>query len=127
MFFNIFGGFKAVAIIVNKYCHHISYLSSDWPMSSTIDQSHDSFQNVAVLFSNFCNSSSVYVVQTKQSKQLQNKRRHTYFLIEMGEKDMEVSLFYLIHPANSNSCENLGILVKFQCFCIELHRRNSIN
>ena len=26
---------------------------------------------------------------------------------------MEVSLFYLIHPANSNSRENLGILERF--------------
>ena len=43
-FFNILGGFKVVAIILNKY-YHISYLSSDWPMSSTIDQSDDSFQN----------------------------------------------------------------------------------
>ena len=72
-FFNILGGFKAVAIIVNKYCHHISYLSSDWPMSSTIDQSDNSFQNVAVLFSGFCNSSSAYIVQAKQSKQLLTK------------------------------------------------------
>ena len=61
-----------VAIIVNKYCHHISYLSSDWPTSSTIDQSDDSFQNVAVLFSAF-NSSSAHVVQVKQSKQLLTK------------------------------------------------------
>ena len=43
MFFNILGGFKVVAIIVNKYCHHISYLSSDWLTSSTIDQSDDNF------------------------------------------------------------------------------------
>ena len=49
-FLNILGGFKAVAIIANKYCHHISYLSSDRPTSSTIDQSDDSFQNVPVLF-----------------------------------------------------------------------------
>ena len=73
MFFNILGGFKAVAIIVNKHCHHISYLSSDWPTSSTIDQSDDSFQNVAVLFSGFCNLSSAHVVQVKQSKQLLTK------------------------------------------------------
>ena len=38
-----------------------------------------------------------------------------YFLIEIGEKDMKVGLFYLIHPANSNSHENF-ILVIFQCF-----------
>ena len=69
-FFNILGGFKAVAIIVNKYCHHIAYLSSDWQTSSTVDQSDDSFQNVAVLFSGFCNSSSADVVQAKESKQL---------------------------------------------------------
>ena len=62
-----------VAIIVNKYCHHVSYLSSDWPTSSTIDQSDDSFQNVAVLFSGFCNSSSAYVVQENQSKHLLTK------------------------------------------------------
>ena len=49
----ISGGFKAVAIIVNRYCHHISYLSSDWPTSSTIEQSDDSFQDIAVLFSGF--------------------------------------------------------------------------
>ena len=35
---------------------------------------------------------------------------------EIGENDMKVNLFYLIHPANSNSCENSGILVIFQCF-----------
>ena len=34
MFFNILGGFKVVTIIVNKYCHNISYLSSDLPTSS---------------------------------------------------------------------------------------------
>ena len=66
MFFNILGGFKAVAIIVNKY---ISYISSDWPTSSVIDQSDESFQNVAVLFSGFCNLSCAHVVQAKQSKQ----------------------------------------------------------
>ena len=31
-----------------------------------------------------------------------------YFLIQMGEKDMEVSSFYLIHPANRNSRQNSG-------------------
>ena len=30
---------------------------------------------------------------------------------------MKVGLFYLIHTANSNSCEKLGIFVRFQCFC----------
>ena len=65
---NILGDFKKVAIIVNIYCHHISYLFSDWATSSTIDQSDDSFQNVAMLFSGFCNSSSGYGVQAKQSK-----------------------------------------------------------
>ena len=44
------------------------------------------------------------------------KRRRTYFPIEIGEKDMKVSVFYLIHPANSNSCENSGILTRFPCF-----------
>ena len=29
---------------------------------------------------------------------------------------MKSSLFYFIYPANSNSRENLGILVKFPCF-----------
>ena len=29
---------------------------------------------------------------------------------------MKVSLFYLIHPANSNSHENSGILMRFPCF-----------
>ena len=29
---------------------------------------------------------------------------------------MKVSLFYLIHPANSNSRENSGILMRFPCF-----------
>ena len=29
---------------------------------------------------------------------------------------MKVSLFYLIHPANSNSRENSGILTRFPCF-----------
>ena len=119
-----------VAISVNKYCHHISYLSSDWQTSSTIDQSDDSFQNVAMLFSGFCNSSSAYVVQVKQSKQQLTKEicllseATTYiFRIEMGEKDMEVSLFYLIHPANSNSHKNSGILTRFQCFLFEFLTR----
>ena len=40
----------------------------------------------------------------------------TYFLIEIGEKDMKVCLFYLIHPTNSNSRENSGILTTFPCF-----------
>ena len=30
--------------------------------------------------------------------------------------DVQKLLFYFIHPANSNSHENLGILVRFQCF-----------
>ena len=29
---------------------------------------------------------------------------------------MKVSLFYLIHPAKSNSRENSGILTRFPCF-----------
>ena len=29
---------------------------------------------------------------------------------------MKVSLFYLIHPANINSGENVGFLARFQCF-----------
>ena len=29
---------------------------------------------------------------------------------------MKGSLFYLIHPANSNSRENSGILTRFPCF-----------
>ena len=29
---------------------------------------------------------------------------------------MKVSSFYLIHPANSKSCENSGILTRFPCF-----------
>ena len=61
MFFNILGSFKAVAIIVITFL----IFFSDLPMSSAIDQSDDSFQNVAVLFSGFCNSSSAYVVQAK--------------------------------------------------------------
>ena len=31
---------------------------------------------------------------------------------------MKVSLFYLIHPANSNSRENLGILTRFCALCL---------
>ena len=31
---------------------------------------------------------------------------------------MKVSLFYLIHPANSNSRENLGILHDFHALCL---------
>ena len=34
------------------------------------------------------------------------KRRHTDFLIEIGEKDTKLSSFYLMNPANSNSREN---------------------
>ena len=39
----------------------------------------------------------------------------------MGEKDIKVSLFYLKHPANSNSRENSGILARFQCFLLNLN------
>ena len=31
---------------------------------------------------------------------------YIYFLIEIDEKDTKLSLFYLMHPANSNSHEN---------------------
>ena len=31
---------------------------------------------------------------------------------------MKVSLFYLIHPANSNSRENSGILMRFRALCL---------
>ena len=31
---------------------------------------------------------------------------------------MKVSLFYLIHPANSNSRENSGILTRFPALCL---------
>ena len=31
---------------------------------------------------------------------------------------MKVSLFFLIHPANSKSRENSGILTRFPCFCL---------
>ena len=38
---------------------------------------------------------------------------------------MKVSLFYLIHPANSNSCENLGILMRFPCFMSNIFNSSS--
>ena len=38
---------------------------------------------------------------------------------------MEVSLFYLIHPAYSSSCKNTGILMRFQCFFIHPADSNS--
>ena len=79
-------------LVVNKYCHHISYLSFDWPTSSTIDQSDDSFQNVAVLFSGFCNSSSAYVVQAKQSTQLLTKE--ICLLLEFGYS-CEISVLFV--------------------------------
>ena len=50
-----------VAIIVNKYCHHISYLPSDWPTSSTIDQSDDSFQNGVW---NICGQENIFKMKT---------------------------------------------------------------
>ena len=72
-----------------------------------------------MLFVNF----KTRLLLAKQSKQLltkkfvyYRKRRRTYFLIEIGKKDMKVSLFYLIHPANSNSRENSGILTRFPYF-----------
>ena len=34
---------------------------------------------------------------------------------------MKVSSFYLIHPANSNSRENAGILTRFPCFMSNLN------
>ena len=37
--------------------------------------------------------------------------------MEIFEKDMKVSLFYIIHPANSNSRKNSGILANFSAFC----------
>ena len=59
----------------------------------------------------------------KQLKQLLTKEicilseTTTYiFPHRIGQKDMKVSLFYLIHPANSNSRENSGILMRFPCF-----------
>ena len=61
--------------------------------------------------------------QAKQSKQLLTKEirllsEATMYIFphRIGEKDMKVSLFYLIHPASSNSCEILGILTRFPCF-----------
>ena len=60
--------------------------------------------------------------QSKQSKQQLTKEIRllseatTYILIEIGENDMKVSLFYLIHPANSNSREISGIVMRFLCF-----------
>ena len=39
-----------------------------------------------------------------------------YFLIEICEKDMKMSLFYLIHPADSNLHENSGVLTRSPCF-----------
>ena len=76
-----------------------------------------------MLFVDFKTRLLLIVPQAKQSKQLltkkivyYQKRRCTYFLIEIGEKDMKASIFYLIHPANSNSLENSGILTRFPCF-----------
>ena len=42
------------------------------------------------------------------------KRRHTYFLTEIGEKDIKVSFFFfLIHPANSNLREISVLFLEF--------------
>ena len=54
------------------------------------------------------------VLQAKQSKQLLTEEicliseatMYIYFLIEIDEKGTKLSLFYLMHPANSNSHEN---------------------
>ena len=43
----------------------------------------------------------------------------------MGDKDMEASLFYMIHPANSNSRENSGILTRFQSLFVEFLTRGT--
>ena len=40
---------------------------------------------------------------------------------------MKVSLFYLLHPANSNSRENLGILTRFQCFLSNFNLSSAYN
>ena len=52
--------------------------------------------------------------QSKQAKQplteeihlLSEATTYIYFLIEIDEKDTKLSLFYLMHPANSNSHKN---------------------
>ena len=72
-------------------------------------------------FCRFLNLSSAYsvtgeTVKTTTGQRNYRNRQRTYFLIEIGEKDMKVSLFYLIHPTNSNSHENSGILTGFPCF-----------
>ena len=56
-------------------------------------------------------SSIFFGSQLKQLKQplteeihlLSETTTYIYFLIEIDEKDKKVSLFYLMHPANSNS------------------------
>ena len=55
-------------------------------------------------------SPASFLVESKQSKQsltkeicLLSEATYISFLIEIGEKDTKLSLFYLMHPANSNS------------------------
>ena len=47
----------------------------------------------------------------------------TYFLIEIGEKDMEVSLFYLIHPTYSTSCTKFGYSYEISVLFVEFSTR----
>ena len=71
-----------VAIIVNKYCHHISYLCSDWPTSSTIDQSDDSFlyDRFAVNNTFKMKTTSIFPVHGPASLILMSKYEVTEFL-----------------------------------------------
>ena len=70
-------------------------------------------------------SSIFFGSQLKQLKQplteeihlLSETTTYIYFLIEIDEKDKKVSLFYLMHPANSNSHKEKGIHGRSQCFC----------
>ena len=72
-----------VAIIVNKYCHHLSYLSSDWPVSSTTDQSVDSFQiydRFAINNTFKMKTTSIFLVHGPGSLILMRKYEVTEFL-----------------------------------------------
>ena len=81
-FFNILWVFNVVAIIVNKYCHHISYLSYDWLTSSTVDQSYDCFLYDRFVVNNTfkMKTTSIFPVSGPASLMLMSKYDVTEFL-----------------------------------------------
>ena len=90
-------------------CQCVTFVLDRWPEANKYMVGSGKFVSTRT-----GSPASFFGSQSEQSKQplteeirlLSRVMTYIYFLIEIDEKHMKLSLFYLMHPANSNSHEN---------------------